>query len=312
MARTDPAFIKNVVRGNFDRSVSYYDSFEDRYHLFAFLTRHLAGVCGIRDGKRVLDVGCGTGTSSVTLAGIVGKSGHVVGVDFSREMLRAANARAKGMDNLEHKLCDANALTEILKSQLCTDEAQSNDFGSGFDAVLYNACIFLVPEPENTLGCAHQVLLGSGMCGMNYIEGVFSVPANNGEDAGAKAGDGTEAGEADEGENEDGIDLFTRARRNDVEFAPYGRGIVDVRRLPEMMRAAGFVDVRRGTVGRVMSRNEIEEFYGIPAQSAGLYPRTAYEERLVKLGSLFDHYEGRGVREFEQRWGWVTGRKKTG
>lgn len=43
-------------------------------------------------GKRILDVGCGSGRYSVEIAR---KGAHVVGVDFSEEMLRMARERAR-------------------------------------------------------------------------------------------------------------------------------------------------------------------------------------------------------------------------
>ncbi|MDE0238094.1 MAG: class I SAM-dependent methyltransferase, partial [bacterium] len=41
-------------------------------------------------GEHVLDIGCGTGTTSLELARLVGQSGQVTGVDVSAPMLDAA------------------------------------------------------------------------------------------------------------------------------------------------------------------------------------------------------------------------------
>jgi ubiquinone/menaquinone biosynthesis C-methylase UbiE len=48
---------------------------------------------GIGPGMRVLDVGCGTGITTAALAELVGKSGHVTGLDCSEERLIIARER---------------------------------------------------------------------------------------------------------------------------------------------------------------------------------------------------------------------------
>lgn len=45
-------------------------------------------------GERVIDIGCGCGDTSITLAGRVGSTGSVLGVDVSQPMLEVARARA--------------------------------------------------------------------------------------------------------------------------------------------------------------------------------------------------------------------------
>jgi trans-aconitate 2-methyltransferase len=48
----------------------------------------------LQPGDRVLDLGCGSGDFTATLARIVGPEGHVVGVDAQPSMLEEARARA--------------------------------------------------------------------------------------------------------------------------------------------------------------------------------------------------------------------------
>ena len=66
---------------------------------------------GLRAGGRALDLACGTGSLTRDLAKRVGPEGCVLGVDFSKEMLRAAERQPS--PNVEYRLGDATDLTGI-------------------------------------------------------------------------------------------------------------------------------------------------------------------------------------------------------
>jgi demethylmenaquinone methyltransferase/2-methoxy-6-polyprenyl-1,4-benzoquinol methylase len=66
---------------------------------------------GATPGDRVLDLACGTGSLTRDLAKKVGPDGHVLGIDFSKEMLR--EAKKKPMPGLEYRLGDATDLTGV-------------------------------------------------------------------------------------------------------------------------------------------------------------------------------------------------------
>lgn len=59
-------------------------------------------------GEAVLDVGCGCGDTSLSLADAVGASGRVLGVDVSAPMLAVARKRAAGRANLSFAEADAS------------------------------------------------------------------------------------------------------------------------------------------------------------------------------------------------------------
>jgi SAM-dependent methyltransferase len=69
---------------------------------------HLAGAISIQPEDRVLDVGCGTGHTSLEAARIAG-SGEVLGVDLSSRMLAHARqaASAGGLTNVTFEQADA-------------------------------------------------------------------------------------------------------------------------------------------------------------------------------------------------------------
>ena len=58
-------------------------------------------------GERVIDVGCGCGTTTIELARRVGPTGHVLGVDISAPMLGRARERAPANLPLDFVLADA-------------------------------------------------------------------------------------------------------------------------------------------------------------------------------------------------------------
>jgi ubiquinone/menaquinone biosynthesis C-methylase UbiE len=61
-------------------------------------------------GERVIDVGCGCGTTTFELARIVGSSGHVTALDISEPMLRRAKERLRAYANTTCLLGDAAEL----------------------------------------------------------------------------------------------------------------------------------------------------------------------------------------------------------
>jgi demethylmenaquinone methyltransferase/2-methoxy-6-polyprenyl-1,4-benzoquinol methylase len=102
-----------LVREMFDRIANRYELLNTvmtagLHHLW---NRQVVRVTGLRPGGRVLDLACGTGSLTRDLAKKVGPDGYVLGVDFSREMLRAAKARPA--PNIEYRLGDATKLEGV-------------------------------------------------------------------------------------------------------------------------------------------------------------------------------------------------------
>ncbi|MGE0152623.1 MAG: class I SAM-dependent methyltransferase [Reyranellaceae bacterium] len=58
-------------------------------------------------GERVIDIGCGTGTTSLRIADLVGERGEVLGVDVSEPLVEAARRNAAGRPNVQFLLGDA-------------------------------------------------------------------------------------------------------------------------------------------------------------------------------------------------------------
>src|SRR5258708_26132689 len=67
----------------------------------------------LQPGQHVLDVGCGPGVDTITLAAFIGASGSVDGVDADSAMVAAAEHRASPAgvhDRVQHRVPDAPAL----------------------------------------------------------------------------------------------------------------------------------------------------------------------------------------------------------
>ena len=60
-----------------------------------------------RPGERVLDIGCGSGQTTLDLLRAVAPGGRVLGVDISRPMLEVARRRAEGLAGVSFQEADA-------------------------------------------------------------------------------------------------------------------------------------------------------------------------------------------------------------
>jgi ubiquinone/menaquinone biosynthesis C-methylase UbiE len=65
----------------------------------------------VREGEHVLDVGCGCGDSTLSLAGRVGTAGSVTGVDVAAPLLARARQRASALEQVRFIQGDAAVLS---------------------------------------------------------------------------------------------------------------------------------------------------------------------------------------------------------
>ncbi|GGD47341.1 class I SAM-dependent methyltransferase [Pseudoxanthomonas indica] len=100
-------------------------------------------------GESVLDVASGTGLIALTVADLVGGTGHVTGVDISERMVEAARQRAAalGLDNVGFARMDGEQLE-------CADAT--------FDLVICALGLMYMPDPEQALREFHRVLRPGG------------------------------------------------------------------------------------------------------------------------------------------------------
>jgi demethylmenaquinone methyltransferase/2-methoxy-6-polyprenyl-1,4-benzoquinol methylase len=124
--------------------------------------RITADLAGVPLGGRALDVCCGTGDLALLLARRVGPRGHVVGVDFSPEMLAIARRRAA-------------AAGYAAVCRFLPGDAQALPLeDAAFDAATVGFGIRNVGQPELALRELHRVLRPGGR--LAVLE--FSRPRN--------------------------------------------------------------------------------------------------------------------------------------
>ncbi len=237
--------IKRAVQKHFDESPDQYLAFEERYGFFRSLNDRLLERLKPRRGARVLDVGCGTGASSAHIVETVPDS-RVFGLDISTEMLATARSTVGESERLTFVEGDASRLSEY--------------FDARFDAIVYSASIFLIPDYRESLDQARQLLAPEGRVGLTFMDGVYNVEGKN-----ALAVADREAGE--------GVSL-----RRPVQLANFYSFFTQL-----FPRSLNWQE------DLLYSGQFLRDFFSVPAMSAGLFPGRPYAERLEKVGRLFDH-----------------------
>jgi SAM-dependent methyltransferase len=105
--------------------------------LYDHHTESALRLAGLREGMRVLDVGCGPGDVSFIAARLVGPSGHVLGVDAAPEAVEVARERADEYD------LSAVSFQHTTIGDLTLDEP--------VDAVIGRLILMHLPDPIDTL-----------------------------------------------------------------------------------------------------------------------------------------------------------------
>ena len=102
--------------------------------LMADVTEAALTAAAPKPGESVLDIGCGTGTTTLRLADAVGPSGQVLGVDISEQQLGLARQRV--------------AAAGATRVQLVLDDAATHDFApESFDLGFTRFGVMFFAEP---------------------------------------------------------------------------------------------------------------------------------------------------------------------
>jgi ubiquinone/menaquinone biosynthesis C-methylase UbiE len=254
---------KSAVERNFNQSAGIYDAFDEKHHLFDTLTSRLCDLTAPLKPRRVLEVGCGTGISTVSLQKAFPSPPIIYALDISEAMLMRARERCRNSKGIYFIRGDAEQL--------------SSYFHENFDAVFYTASIFLIPNFRGSLSQACSLLVPGGVLAISYYSGLF------------------------DSKQKDAIKIAYPELK-------YQYGSVDYSEL------LTFLDSQKGYRTTTIDYHieigseYLFDFLSIPAQSAGIFPKLPYEERIASIRSFCAGLVGK-VSPLFMGWKFIISRK---
>jgi len=98
---------------------------------------------GIPEGRKFLDIGCGAGSTTIRLGGLVSSGASVTGIDISEPMVSFAKEKAKAIENVEFVL----------------GNAQTYEFGPDrFDGAMSRMGVMFFADPIQGFSNIHSAL----------------------------------------------------------------------------------------------------------------------------------------------------------
>jgi SAM-dependent methyltransferase len=145
-----PEGYKLALARSFSRTSATHDAAAPLFaHFGSLLVNNLA----LERGDRVLDVACGTGATLLPTAEIVGREGHVVGVDLAEGMI----------DRLRATIADLG----LTNAEAHVGDGENLQFDDGsFDGVICAFGLFFFADPSAALAEFRRVLRPNGVLGI--------------------------------------------------------------------------------------------------------------------------------------------------
>ncbi len=137
-----------------------YDDFAKTYDQYIRilsnpLAHRICEIAALKPGMAVLDVGTGSGVAARRAAEIVGRHGHVLGIDLSKGMIAVARAAVSppGGGTVEFRVMDAENI-ELPKHS--------------FDGVISLCAVLHFPAVADAIGEMHRVLKPGGYLAVSF------------------------------------------------------------------------------------------------------------------------------------------------
>lgn len=150
-----------------ERSKRQWNRWSDWYRLseqdFAPIREDAVAALSLEPGDRVLDIGCGPGVNFELLVSRVGSDGHVVGLDYSPDMVTKARTRVaeNGWDNV----------------QVMRADATTADLGGPYDAAVATLSLSVMPDIRAAVENIHDAIAPGGQLAIVDIRPFPGGPA---------------------------------------------------------------------------------------------------------------------------------------
>ncbi|HTX18554.1 MAG TPA: class I SAM-dependent methyltransferase [Bacteroidota bacterium] len=138
------------VQKNTEMWDKWADSLDSKGWRYEFLRNSQAGLVqslGLKEGVRLLDVGCGTGWALRRAAEAVNNNGLFYGVDLSPKMIERARENFRGRENFEFAVANAESIP-----------LEENSF----DIIICTNSFHHYYHPDKALREFHRILKPSG------------------------------------------------------------------------------------------------------------------------------------------------------
>ncbi len=142
----------------YDKIAKFYDFFTSLFYKRS--RKKLIESLEIIEGNRVLVIACGTGQNFKLIQEKIGKSGEIIALDFSKEMLKIAQKRTKKNNWENIKLLNMDA------RNLSVQYLENYKIEANFDILIGELAFSVIPDWQNIMKEGNSLLKECGKIGL--------------------------------------------------------------------------------------------------------------------------------------------------